>query len=333
MDDLLDLNWSSGASGQKALAQPPLKPTSNAPSGSFDFLAKAATSGPNYHSSTPPFRSSTPLSPAPALQPNAVPSRLTQPKPNGSGASSLASSANPSPNPGSSDAFANLISLAGSGRASPLTKNASLADRQKALAEEKQRKAELERQQFEVHDDVWDTLGSSRATPVMGSSGQIVSRSANSTPFEDVLMPSKSASSSRPPSALGQPEVFEPKPATAKARGGGSLWTNDDFLSVRGQPGPSYVQPKVPIADPYDFDALGESILGGNSIDRGKTGSRTLASDFDLLDGVVPRQAGVDEDQDDFLGELGRPAKPQSSTQSSSVSVPLHSFVSKLIHI
>lgn len=299
MEDLLDLDWSAPTNGTKQ--QPPLQPEPlKSTNTSFDFLSlpKASTGQANYYAS-PSLRPTSPnTAPIPQHARFAVPLRPS------SGLSTPVQSAG--------DAFSNLLSLFGStplpGPSESISKPMSLAERQKQLAEAKQKQAEHDKKQFEL----WETLGTgtgARNTPVL-----------KSAPFDDVLKPI-----SRPMSAMGEPEILGPVPArnTQAKSIGGTFWENNDFLPSRPASNPPAVstgnnssQP----ADPFGFDSVSSSVSqAGPSRSQGGSGMRTPISNFDFGDGG--------DDEDDLLGELGKPAKAKPDLVAGEVCVTFELYL------
>jgi tetratricopeptide (TPR) repeat protein len=210
------------------------------------------------------------------------------------------------------DAFSSLLSLDSSSSTSS-KQTMSLAERQAQIAEEKRKKAEHERQQFEAHGAFWDNLGSSssssKATPVMSPVLPVGNK------VEALLQPTISAPTSRPASSLAKPSLL-PSPAaqaTAKMPSSSSTWDDDDdFLA-----GPSTQKRQTatssatkPPSDPFDFDAMDASLnsLAPTKRSNGSSGVRTPVSNFDFGD-----------NEDDLLGGLGGPAK--TSGQRTKVSI------------
>lgn len=316
--------------------------------GSLNARASASARSTPY-SSTPPLRNGTP-STAPLPSSSTVPvhpiprsaAGTPQPRPAQSGASGATKPPNGSI--AGSDAFSGLLSLGGagaSGSGGPGGKHLSMAERQKMLEEERKRKEEHERAQFD-HGAFWEKHGSDAPSPS--------SASGPSSGFDDLLSPSlatatATATRQAPPSSsarLPAPEILAPTPAPAQntKSKAGTLWDNPAFLSPSSAPSPRPTSsaarsvtassststsaritpaprsPQPPV-DPFDFDALdaatsevrpytntNTSASGRN----GTSGMRTPVSDFDFGD----REGG--EEEDDFLGELGQPARPRPET-------------------
>jgi hypothetical protein len=304
MDDLLDLSWSE---------QP--KPAKVGGSGSaFDLLSRPGQ-GNYYSGSTTPLPPSKPAS-ATGSSANLAAMRGT-PNPR--------NAASPRP-PAGPDAFSDLLGAASTGG-----KSLSMAERQAQLAAQKAKEAEEERSRW-GDGAFWDQLGSSSPAPAPTAPAPAPAQPlAAPTPAKPVavaaLQPSSRPASARPgssnsgsfwdmESSLGQPK---PQPQSqkpkAKPPAKGSFW---DMESALGQPEPKKSPPKD------DFDLLNGSKPSKDEIswDDGLLGSGSKPAtgpadpwDFDALSSSVPAGAPAAAeygDDDDLLGELGKPVRKPS---------------------
>ena len=318
MDDLLDLDWSDQP---KQSTAPPLHASSNAsrratPNPTFDFLSKSASGngqGPNYYSSgTPPIRADTPRTAPLPVQPRAsTPSARPQ-------------TPQAPPPPAGTDAFSSLLVL-GDG---PLgsAKKLSLADQQRQIAENKRKKEEHEKQQFTTHGSFWDNLGSSSTaasstshTPVLQEDqarGSAVASTRGSGDLDNLLSPQPVRPTQ--PSALRQAHTPTPLLA-AQPSAEPAEWEDDDtFLTgASQQPSRATASP----SDPFDFDSLNGSLnglappRGAEGLKSSSSGARTPLSAFDAEDSGTLGSSRFD-DEDDLLGELGRPVQSRAERAS-----------------
>lgn len=317
MDDLLDLNWSSGTSATSSKPISPNLPNPIQAKSSptpFDFLAKPTNGSaptPNYYSSTP-LRSATPNT-----APISVNAKVqgTAKLGVGSGTATPVTGGT-----SSNDAFSSLLSLGptnGEG-----SKHVSLAQKQEQMAEEKRLKEERERQQFEAHGDFWDKLGGG-AGMSGGSSRPIVNPTLQPIPtrpkqFDGLLQP---IGASRPASAHSYTSLKpESSPGSASASTVPhvkSFLDEDDFMAGMAstsrppaRSSPTKAKSPRPI-DPFDFDQLAAVEPVKNGVSRGDSGMRTPLSDFDFGDGPNGARAREDDDDDDddhdWLKELNKP--------------------------
>ncbi|OCF43119.1 hypothetical protein I317_03088 [Kwoniella heveanensis CBS 569] len=342
MDDLLDLNWSAPSKPASAKSTPTGGATPASGAASFDFLTQSRpvsrTGTPNYYSSTP-LRAATPSQPtSAALQVNNA--RLAP-------ASSVASGRNTPVQPppvqasgggggggGGLDAFSSLLSMPSSSGANGGTM--TMAQRQKVKEDEKKRQDEEDRKRFEAEGDFWDNLGSSSSTSTTAV-GPIQSQikvsqhppgltTTNGHDYLDDFLKPTPAGSARTKTPL-QPasnEIVVPIASAAPSgskSSAGTFW--DDFgdstaSTIKNQfppiisaeqklqkPGSFSSQSRSPAppADPFDFDALEGAVPKPNGGDDSTI--KTPLSNFDFGD-------GGDNDEDDILGDLGKPvtAKP-----------------------
>jgi len=301
MDDLVNLDWSSKplppTNGAKsAVGGTVLRPPAAAAASSFDFLTTTASGGgPSYYSSTP-LRAATPtLAPLkPSISGNArlastLPARNT-PVPNSSGKTATAT-------PGSltsGDAFSDLLSLGPS--SSINNKQLSLADRQAKLAKEKEDREEREKHQFAGDGQFWERFGG-----------------------ESQPGPSRTPTIALPSNMKVPVTISQPNPV--KTNGMGSFWNDNDLLSPSVSQVPTKsstplqksVVPRTAVLDPFDFEALSASVgqlsskasRNGNNSSTGTSEMRTPVSDFDFGEADL---ASMNEEDDDILGLLGRPA-------------------------
>ncbi|WRT63308.1 uncharacterized protein IL334_000213 [Kwoniella shivajii] len=308
MDDLVDLNWSSPPKSNPVKAP---SPTSNVNT-PFDFLSisKPLTASgpatPNYYSSTP-LRSSTPSHPS--VQPNNGPrifaahnikplSRSATPQQSSSPILSQGAGS------GSGlDAFSSLLSMPA--KTSTVNNNMSMAERQKALEDEKKRKDEEERKKFEAEGEFWDNLGGTSG--VASSSNQPIAPVKNKPQddFDDFLKPApvsnRSKSPLRPPSSNRFGSNTPTSGPSKSSSSSGSFWdkhdNSDDLLDA---PSSSKRLPQsninsAPPADPFDFDALSASMTQPQPQPQPKR------------NGGTGNKHVLDMDEDDILGDLGRP--------------------------
>ncbi|WWC57706.1 uncharacterized protein I303_100240 [Kwoniella dejecticola CBS 10117] len=326
MDDLVDLNWSAPSTTAPPAAPQKSKSPTGSSGNSFDFLSlsKPQPSGgntPNYYSSTP-LRSSTP--PQAQQPPLSLASQQFQPttsRPNGSkpisrsntplqnGPSAAASTTS---GIGGLDAFSSLLSMPSS--SSGASKNMTMADRQKAMEEEKKRQADEDRKRFEAEGHFWENLGSSSTN---NGANIIASSSTNrpaSTPqndFDDFLKPSPTVQPRAKSPVTVQPppsRILSPNSATTSrpSSAAGTFWdthqANDDLLSPSGSIPPqaqSNAPSPTPPVDPFDFDALSASVPTRpvpQSQSNGGTGGH-----------------GMDDDEYDILGDLAKPVTARPS--------------------
>ena len=251
-----------------------------------------------------------------------------------------------------SDAFQDLFAL--SGTASSSTQKQSLADRQAQMEREKREKEERERQQFNFDGGFLDGLGGG---PSAASNGGSFARS-----ISPALAPTPAAA----------PKILKPLPQHAKPAGKGSFW--DSQFASAGASSSSATSstgrlPKTgngggmtatdrwdtppvkrvgssvaPPDDPFDFDALARATPGiaGSSGSESRSGIGGLEDDDDDFLGQLGKPVsqartmesghgqrtgdGFDEDDDDLLGELGLPAhaRKQATTSVSGSSIWLH---------
>ena len=277
MDDLLDLDWSSApkASGSKlpphaptsGESQIPLQP-SKSPSPGFDLFAKSANGAPNYYSSTPTIRPSTPATAPLPSQPT-----LQAPKPAKAANAGSATSVSVPPSARVGDAFSSLLTF--NSAAGP-SKTLSLAERQSQLAEEKRKKAEHERQQFEAHGSFWENLGTQSQAP---------SRPPSSKP--EVILPNIKLP---PPSP-----TWDIERATSQSTSHPHRYPFDfDVMEIpldRLAPTSNGSGMRTPVSD-FDFGDGNDDLLG----ELGKP--KPVDQRFNHVE---------DQGDDDFVGELGKP--------------------------
>jgi hypothetical protein len=216
------------------------------------------------------------------------------------------------------------------------TAKLSLAERQAQVAEEKKKKDDHERQQFEAHGAFWETLGSgSTAKATTGINGfSTIANSSNIT----------ASSSSIPPKIIAPSPALSRAPTSVKSTMG-SFWDTppphtssastpksdlhadeeEDFLqSFSTSKAPEQTSrrkpsPKPPPVDPFDFDQL-DSVVpslavgqGSGSGRGGSSGMRTPESNFDFGDGsgyineLGRNDVNGTEDEIDILGDLAKP--------------------------
>lgn len=316
MDDLLDLSWSE---------QPAKKPPALGGS-SFDLLSRPKGQGNYYSGASTPLAPSKPASNA-GSSANLAGMRVTP---------TLRSTASPRPGvgraaspaqPGAADAFSDLLGMSGAGGG----KNLSMAEKQAQLAAQKAKEAEEEKNRW-GDGAFWDQLGGSKpAAQVQGIAAPTPAKAK--VPLGPALQPASSGS--RPSSAakksagsfwdtdslLGQPEPAKPKASSKSpsppAKDAGSLWTDDDLLNGLSAKPAAKSSQKGEIS--WDDD---EVLLGGSSSSSNLNKPAAAAAaadpwDFDALSSSVPQaSAGRDNDDDDLLGELGRPARKTSVSAS-----------------
>ncbi|KAL7420261.1 auxilin-like clathrin-binding protein required for normal clathrin function [Cryptotrichosporon argae] len=279
MNDLLDLNWSSGPSSQPALQ--PDKPKTNA----FDLLSKP--SSPTYLSSAP--LRATP-SPSPAFGRPASQSPLSNSSPK-TAASTSAPSRVATP---AADAFSNLLSLPAT--AGP-SKSLTIAERQAQLAREKQEAANREREQFAVDGAFWNRFGgdsgpSLAPAPVLAPAGKATNG------LDDLLQPTPRSAQLRPTStASGTGSQLSPQPP----KNAGTFW--DLQPDAEASPAPTATP------DPWDFDALPASTPAAS---KPASGMRTPVSNFDFNE-----RDNDDGDLLGDLGKPARPKPAQPAPSAS----------------
>ncbi|BEI82576.1 hypothetical protein CcaverHIS002_0304440 [Cutaneotrichosporon cavernicola] len=298
MDDLLDLSWSE---------QP--NPAAKGMGGSaFDMLSRPQG---NYYSGA-----STPAASKPASNTgssaNLAGMRATP---------GLRTTASPRPPP-VSDAFSGLLGAS----TAPGGKSLSMAERQAQLAAQKANAAEEERNRW-GDDAFWDQLGGSSTSSAAPASEKplMAPQPAKPISLAPALQPSSTtgsrAASTRPTSAtsakksagtfwdvesaLGQPDKRKKSPSPP-SKGG---WGGGDFLNG-SKPAPA----EAPQKDEISWDD-NDGLLGSSSKPTPYSGPAD-PWDFDALSSSIPAKSApaVDYggDDDDLLGELGRPARKPS---------------------
>nr|XP_019014133.1 uncharacterized protein I206_00215 [Kwoniella pini CBS 10737]OCF52914.1 hypothetical protein I206_00215 [Kwoniella pini CBS 10737] len=309
MNDLVDLDWS--VPGTKP-AQQVTKPLTGGANNSFDLLSlsKPTTTGgntPNYYSSTP-LRSSTPSQVNPILPSQVQPSasrfngstsisRSNTPVQNASPASQQGTSGN-----GGLDAFSSLLSIPSS--SSGIKKDMTMADRQKALEDEKRRQADEDKKRFDAEGHFWENLGSSFTSKLVASSSSSIKPTVKQNDDLDEFLTPTAAAPSRsktPISASIPKSVSSSRPPSAA----GTFWDHHNFTnglvpSSISAPLKSKSASPAPPIDPFDFDSLSNSIQHQPESQNGNSTGPTM-----------------DEDEFDILGDLGKPviARPELSIE------------------
>lgn len=295
MDDLLDLSWSDTSTPAKGAGgtTPILQPTARAGS-SFDALAKPTTAV-NYASlSSSSTRTSSPLSNG-LNATSRVESRIASPavRTPASGAASPAPRA-------SNDAFSSLLSGAS---AVSGNKNLTMAERSAQLAAEKKAREEAEKSKWDHGGAFWDKLEGGSTKPVPKA-------------VTSLLSPSPQPASAVPPQrARATPS---PGPASAQPKSSsGAFWDSTTL-----QPAPSAPAARSSSVSPANgskdaFDDL-DGLLTSNKSTPGRGPSPATSApadpwDLDALSAAVPSNTRpAEEDDDDLLGLLGKPAKSVS---------------------
>lgn len=295
MDDLLDLNFTSSTSR-----------TSGKTAGAFESLA-AAQAKPGSSLSRAP----TPSTRPPPVQAKPASSSRQQPvRASGDAFSDLLSSLGPAQSGTSSNGTTRPSSRGlNDSRASPgLPSNGfgsqglqdsmaglSLVERQARVAREKKEQEERERKAFDF--DAWgDTLGStSSTTNLSGSNAQLSKDNASSVlqPIPTKVVPSKPTN---PPFAVSKNTFGDFDDLLNTSPRKSTLARPTTQASSSSRPGS---------ADPWDFDSLNQPP------------STQRAHKAEPLRGIYT--AGDDED-DDLLGELGRPARHSDAPRNGSAS-------------
>lgn len=176
------------------------------------------------------------------------------------------------PPPAHSDAFSSLLAIPAARPAEP-AKDMTMAQKQAAIAEERRRRDEAQRKQFEADGAFWENLGSRSSAATSASS-----RSNHGTFWDQYGDDGDLLSAGSNP--VSQPRSHAHSPAPLP---------------------PAHT-------DPFDFDAFENTLngsakaaLASEASNSGETSAiRTPVSNVDLWDG--------DGNDDDLLGELGRPA-------------------------
>ncbi|GMK56949.1 hypothetical protein CspeluHIS016_0307890 [Cutaneotrichosporon spelunceum] len=319
MDDLLDLSWSE---------QP--KPTAKGMGGSaFDMLSRPQG---NYYSGA-----STPAASKPASNASSS-ANLAGLR----GTPGLRTTASPRPPP-ANDAFSDLLSTSSTASGSG-GKSLSMAERQAQLTAQKARAAEEERNRW-GDGAFWDQLGGSSTSSSAPAPEKPLAAPQPAKPFNlgPALQPSSAASSrsasARPTSAtsakksagtfwnmesaLGQPEKPKKLPSPS-ARGGRDDDIHDILNGSKPAPATS-LKPSQEDEISWDND---DELLRSSSKAATSSGPADLW-DFDALSSSVPGKsapaADYGADDDDLLGELGKPvrkpsprAEPQPDSRPSS---------------
>ncbi|WVF66648.1 hypothetical protein IAT40_001389 [Kwoniella sp. CBS 6097] len=335
MDDLLDLNWSAPSKPASAKSTPTGGATPASGPASFDFLAVvqpkrvSRTGTPNYYSSTP-LRAATPSQSAQTNAPinNA---RLSSATAVGSGRSTPVQpppAPAPAPVGGGLDAFSSLLSMPSSSGING--GNMTMAQKQKAMEDEKRRKDEEDRKRFEAEGDFWDNLGSSSASVTTNGAVKVVPPAmqkmsgpiaSGHDDLDDFLRPAPApATRAKSPLQHASNDILAPFPVApvGSKSSAGTFWDDfgDSTAPNLARPAPSsqglrtagssssQSRSPAPPADPFDFDALEAAVPKTNG---GTSTMRTPVSDFDFGD-------REDHDEEDILGDLGKPvfAKSQS---------------------
>ncbi|WWD06239.1 hypothetical protein V865_004325 [Kwoniella europaea PYCC6329] len=332
MDDLVDLNWSDPSKPVSKTTTP--HPTASS-SSSFDFLSlskplSASPGGntPNYYSSTP-MRSSTPSQP---LNPRLNGTCNTNSKPISRSGTPLQDSTpqlGAGAGTGGSDAFSSLLSMPSS-YSSAVNKNMSMAERQKALEDEKKRKDEEDRKRFEAEGHFWDNLGSSSSSTIKPPAKTVIQQKDD---FDDFLKPTPVPTSNARAKSPAQPtssnDILSPTSSSGPSKSSsasGTFWDShhqsDDLLSSSAS-NPMQAQkstsPAPPI-DPFDFDALSASITQTSAQPQNNGNGHALGDDeFDIL-GDLGKPVSAKPPKTE--PGPSRPSKPHSSSSRSSSPPP-----------
>ncbi|WVQ94257.1 hypothetical protein IAU59_001336 [Kwoniella sp. CBS 9459] len=339
MDDLLDLDWSAPSKPASAKSTPAGGASPAPGAASFGFLAQpkplSRTGTPNYYSSTP-LRAATP-SQAASSSTQIGNARLGPAAAAGSGRNTPvqppAAAAGGGAGGGGLDAFSSLLSMPSSNGANGGAM--TMAQRQKAMEDEKKRKDEEDRKRFEAEGDFWDNLGTTAPAAITNGPVKPVPQSAQrsatsvSTGLDDLdtflrptsAAPARTISPLRPPSN----DILAPAPMTTAASksSSGTFWDGFDESgpskridrpvssgqgSYKAGSSSSQSRSPAPPADPFDFDALEAAVP--TKTNGGTSTMRTPVSDFDFGD----REDHDADDDDDILGDLAKPvaAQPQA---------------------